>query len=311
MNILITGISGFVGSNFTESWKNRHTIYGLDITGKPIDGVIKIYSWNQLEQIPPIDAIVHLAGKAHDTKNESLAKEYFDINTALTKKIFDFFMQSTAKTFIFASSVKAAADSVSGDILTEDIVPDPKGPYGESKILAEKYILEKTSNLQVADKKIHILRPAMIHGSGNKGNLNLLYKVVKKGIPWPLGAFENRRSFCSIDNITFVVEHLITDNIESGIYHICDDEPLSTNQLIELIAESLNRKTAIWQIPKSWMQGVAKLGTVMRMPLNNERLRKLTENYVVSNKKIKKALRISQMPVTAVEGMKKTLESFK
>ncbi len=311
MNILITGINGFVGSNFVNSWKNKYTIYGLDINQTAKDGVEKIFSWEDLNTLPKTDAIIHLAGKAHDTKNESLADEYFEVNTELTKKIFDYFLQSEAKTFVFFSSVKAAADTVLEDELTEDIIPVPIGPYGESKILAENYILEKSNQLIIENKSIYILRPAMIHGPGNKGNLNLLYNVVKKGIPWPLGGFENLRSFCSIDNITYVVEQLILGIPKSSIYHVCDDTPMSTNQLIELIAESVDKKKRIWRFPKSIIFFLARLGDYLHLPLNRERLKKLTENYIVSNKKIKNALNISQMPITACEGMQKTLDSFK
>ncbi len=81
----------------------------------------------------------------------------------------------------------------------------------------------------------------MIHGSGNKGNLNLLYKIVQKGLPWPLGAFENKRSFTSIDNLTFIINQLIEKDIEPGIYQVADDEPLSTNELAKCQAsKSLN-----------------------------------------------------------------------
>ena len=75
----------------------------------------------------------------------------------------------------------------------------------------------------------------MIHGPGNKGNLNLLYGVVKKGIPWPLGAFENRRSFTSVGNLCYVIDGLLTKSVPSGIYHMGDDEALSTNELIAVI----------------------------------------------------------------------------
>jgi nucleoside-diphosphate-sugar epimerase len=121
--ILITG-NGFVGSNFAEKWKEYHILYGLDINQAPKDGVKAIYSWEQLAKIPKTDAIVHLAGKAHDTKNRSEAAEYFAINTGLTQKIFDYFLESNAKKFIFFSSVKAAADSVPGDVLTEEMKTD-------------------------------------------------------------------------------------------------------------------------------------------------------------------------------------------
>ena len=75
----------------------------------------------------------------------------------------------------------------------------------------------------------------MIHGPGNKGNLNLLYGVVKKGIPWPLGSFENKRTFTSIDNLCYIINGLLTKEVESGIYNINDDEAVSTNELIEII----------------------------------------------------------------------------
>jgi nucleoside-diphosphate-sugar epimerase len=151
----------------------------------------------------------------------------------------------------------------------------------------------------------------MIHGPGNKGNLNLLYKVVSKGIPWPLGAFENKRSFVSMDNLAFVISQILEKNIEPGIYNIADDQPLSTNRLIELIAESRGKQPRIWNIGKKWVHLAAKPGDVLPLPFNSERLKKLTESYVVSNTKLKKALGIQTMPVSAEEGMKETLESFK
>ena len=312
--ILITGINGFVGTNFTYSWLKSHIIYGLDIHQPDKEGVQRTFSWDELGKVPPVNAIVHLAGKAHDTKNQSEAQAYFDINTGLTQKIFDYFLQSDARTFIFFSSVKAAADSVPGDLLTEEVVPAPVGPYGESKIRAEEYILSKLSVLssQLSEKKVYILRPCMIHGPGNKGNLNLLYSVVKKGIPWPLGAYENRRSFCSVDNISYVVEQLIVkEGIEGGVYHVGDDEPISTNELIELISESVGKRSRIWRLPKGLMGAAASVGGLLHLPLNKDRLHKLTENYVVSNDKIKNALGIDRMPVSAKEGIKKTLESFR
>lgn len=314
MKILITGINGFVGTNFTNSWSGSHTIYGLDIHQPVKEGVEQIFSWDELGKVPQVDAIVHLAGKAHDTKNQSEAMTYFDINTGLTQKIFDYLLQSDAQSFIFFSSVKAAADSVPGDVLTEEVAPAPVGPYGESKIRAEEYILNKLSAIsdQRSAKRVFILRPCMIHGPGNKGNLNLLYNVVKKGIPWPLGTYENLRSFCSIDNISFVVEQLIVkEGIESGIYHVGDDEPLSTNELIKLISESVGKRAHIWNLPKGLMNAAASVGDALKLPLNKERLRKLTENYVVSNAKIKHALGIDKMPVSAKEGMRKTLDSFR
>lgn len=317
MKILITGIHGFVGSNLVNALKKEHTLYGVDIVAPVKEGVEKTFSWKDVDDnaIPPMDAIIHLAGKAHDTKNRAAAQVYFDVNTGLTQKIYDYFLKSEAKRFIFFSSVKAAADKVPGDVLTEEVVPAPKGPYGESKIRAEEYILKnealRTKNEESVSKRVFILRPCMIHGPGNKGNLNLLYGVVSKGIPWPLGAFENRRTFTSIDNLCFVVEGLLTKDVQSGIYHMADDEALSTNELIKVMCEAMGKKAHIWKINRSLMEGVASIGTTLHLPLNEERLGKLTENYVASNAKIKKALGIERMPVRAKDGLKKTILSFR
>ena len=310
MKILITGVHGFVGGNLVKSLSKEHLIYGLDIVSPVKEGVSSTFGWDSLDKpggTPDVDAIIHLAGKAHDTKNKAAADVYFKVNTELTKKMFDHFLASpTAKKFIFFSTAKAAADRVDG-ILTEDVTPAPVGPYGESKIAAEKYILEHMPT----DKQVYIFRPCMIHGPGNKGNLNLLYGVVRKGIPWPLGAFENRRTFTSIGNICFAVNGVLTKDVPSGIYNMGDDEALSTNELIEEICKSLGKEAHIWKLPKGLMTSAARLGGMLHLPLNPERLQKLTENYVSSNAKIKEALGVDRMPVDAREGLRRTLASFR
>ena len=308
MKILITGVHGFVGTNLVNALSAKNIIYGLDIISPTKEGVRFTFGWDFLDnpnEIPEVDAIIHLAGKAHDTKNQSAVDVYFKVNTDLTKRIYDYFLRSKAKKFIFFSTAKAAADRVDG-ILTEDVIPSPVGPYGESKIKAEEYILSKTDNT----KQVYILRPCMIHGPGNKGNLNLLYNVVKKGIPWPLGAFENKRTFTSIDNLCYIIDGLLKKDIESGVYNINDDEAVSTNELIKIICKATGKKACIWRIPKGLMEGVAKLGGILHLPLNQERLRKLTENYVSSNAKIKKALGVDRLPVSAKDGLIKTIRSF-
>ena len=309
MNILITGIHGFVGQNLMPYLEAKgHTIYGLGRTGD--------YVWDDLEsdRIPHVDAIIHLAGKAHDTKNQTEADVYFKVNRDLTMKIFSYFLNhQDIKKFIFFSSVKAAADQVVGEILTEDVTPTPKGPYGESKAEAEKQlndVWKQALSTQTDGRQLYILRPCMMHGPGNKGNLNLLYKVVNAGFPWPLGAFENKRSFCSIQNVCFVVEQLLEHNADSGVYNLADDEALSTNTLIEIICNCLRRKVRIWKFGRGAMTFLARIGDCLHLPLTTERLAKLTENYIVDNGKIKRALNIDKMPLSAREGLSYTIRSF-
>jgi nucleoside-diphosphate-sugar epimerase len=289
--VFLTGSSGFIGKNLIFFFKDKLTINKFDRT---------------LEILITDNIVIHLAGKAHDLKNTSTPEEYYQTNTELTKKLFDAFLASDAKVFISLSSVKAVADELQGE-LNEEHIPNPITHYGKSKLLAEQYILSKDIP---EGKRVYILRPCMIHGLENKGNLNLLYKLVSKGIPWPLGAFENKRSFCSIDNLMFIIKELIErEDIPSGVYNVADDDALSTNDLIGLIAHSQNRNPKIWEISKGFIELIAKIGDKLYLPLNSERLQKLTDSYIVSNQKINLAIG-KPLPVSSRDGLIKTFKSF-
>jgi nucleoside-diphosphate-sugar epimerase len=290
-SIFMSGSSGFVGLNLIEYLRSFFIFINYQR-----EAPIEI---NQ-------DIVIHLAGKSHDLKNTSTPDEYYQVNTELTKKVFDAFLSSEAKVFITLSSVKAVADKVEG-ALTEEHIPNPITHYGKSKLLVEQYILSKEIP---KGKRVYILRPCMIHGPGNKGNLNLLYSIVSKGLPWPLGSFINSRSYLSIENLSFIIKELIDRvDIPSGVYNLADDEALSTNELISLIAQSQEKAIKIWRISKKLIKILAKLGDKLHLPLNSERLQKLTESYVVSNTKIKQVLG-KGLPVSAKDGLVKTFKSF-
>ena len=279
MKILITGSNGFVGANLRKYLEGRgHQCVTLDVRDAD-------YDWTEFAKIPfeSCDAIVHLAGKAHDLKKVASEQSYFDINVGLTEKIFNVSIGKVPR-FVYFSSSKASADG---------------NAYGRSKLAAEQFL----------NGRAIVLRPAMIHGPGNKGNLNLLWGIARRGLPWPLAAFENKRSFTSIGNICAAVEALC-ERGENGIYPIADDEMLSTNRLIELIAETCGKKAKLWRIPKGLMRLAAKVGDVAHLPLNTERIEKLTEDSFVDNAALKKALGWDRMPVKAEDGMRATLRSF-
>ena len=103
------------------------------------------------------------------------------------------------------------------------------------------------------------------------------------------------------------------DNIDlftSGVYNIADDEPISTNELINLISVALGKNPHIWNVPQSLIKSLSKLGDMLSLPLNSERLYKLTETYIVSNNKIINAIN-KPLPKSAKEGLIKTFNSFK
>ncbi len=298
MQIIITGSSGFVGQNLVQTL-SRRSIETMLVSLRNKEWQ-KDFKYN-------VDAIIHLAGKAHDTSNVSNPQDYFTINRDLTIQLFDQFLSSEIKDFFYFSSVKAVADTVDG-VLTEQALANPLTPYGKSKLEAEKYLLSKELPL---GKRLFIIRPCMIHGPGNKGNLNLLFNIVKKGIPWPLGSFNNERSFLSIGNLCFLIERILQDeNLKSGIYNFSDDKALSTNELVSLISRTLNKKPKVWKINKRLIINLAKLGDKLSLPLNSERLKKLTESYVVSNAKIKRELKLEKLPISVQEGLEITIQSF-
>lgn len=298
IKIKITGSTGFVGVNLMKHLiAKSYQSESLNLRNPNWKSEIDFDS----------NAIIHLAGKAHDLKKSANESDYFDVNTKLTQELFDVFLESNCQDFIYFSSVKAVNDKTE-HIVTEETIAKPKTAYGLSKLQAEQYILSK---ILPQGKRVFIIRPSMIHGPGNKGNLNLLYQLVSKSLPWPLGAFQNQRSFCSIDNLCYVVQQILErEDISSGVYNLADDETVSTNEIIQLIASSINRKAIILKIPKIVIKTIARIGDVLRLPLNTERLDKLTENFAVSNAKIKSALKINKFPISAAEGFIKTFSSF-
>jgi nucleoside-diphosphate-sugar epimerase len=299
MRCVVTGSTGFVGTNLI-AYLNDDFNCIIPVSVRDLIDESIIFSCN---------SIVHLAGKAHDVSSVSLnnQKEYDIVNYEITKKLFNIFLTSNAEKFIFISSVKAVSDSPE-ELLTEGFIPNPKTPYGISKYRAEKYLL---SHSLPSGKLVYILRPCMIHGPGNRGNLNLLYKLIQKGIPYPLSAFENKRSFLSIENFCFTIKQLLTRNdIPSGIYNIADDKPLSTNRIVDLIACALNKKKYRIRVNRKIIILLAKIGDYFYLPFNSERLKKMVSDYIVSNEKLKNALGMS-LPIDAEVGLKKTLKSFK
>uniref|UniRef100_UPI0040479551 NAD-dependent epimerase/dehydratase family protein n=1 Tax=Algoriphagus sp. TaxID=1872435 RepID=UPI0040479551 len=289
--VFLTGHSGFVGKNFINRFSDYY--------------IIEKFIRNSFLQIDS-NIVLHFAGKSHDLNNSLSYDDYLEGNFEFSKTIFNAFLESKALVFITLSSVKAVVDFANFP-LKEETLANPSTTFGKSKLLVEQYILSKEIPV---GKRVYVLRPCMIHGPGNKGNLNLLNKFVSKSFPWPLGAFDNKRSFCSIDNLLFIIKELIErDDIPSGIYNVADDEGLSTNEVISILAETKNKKPKICKIPKRLIHIIAKIGNIMKLPLNEERLQILTHSYLVSNFKIKAAIG-KPLPFSSKEGFIKTFKSF-
>lgn len=297
---LIAGASGFVGQNLLPYLLDM----GAEVTPLSLRG-----KWE--EQVNHCDVIINLVGKAHDHTGTEQEEAYYFANVELTKQIFHVFAKSKAKLLIHISSLAALEEFESSRPLNESDECHPVSWYGNTKREAEEWLMAQ----KVPDnKKLIILRPPMIHGPGDKGNLTRLYKLISKGAPYPLASFDNKRSFISIQNFCFYIKQIIDnqDKLVSDIYHIADNEPVSTKQVIEIMKRESGNKVINLPIPKFLVKGIARVGDVMPiLPLNTKKLKKMTSDLLVSNAKINQVLELNQLPVTALEGLQMTIQSFK
>ncbi len=295
MKTSILGASGFIGQHLLKRITQSHAVSLRD------------ESWRG--QLLESKILVNLVGKAHDHRGTATKEDYWNANVKLIQEIYYAFVASRAKILIHVSSLAALEEFASDLPLTELDPCRPVSWYGKSKREAEEWLLAQQLPI---GKKILIIRAPMVHGEGDKGNLGLLYKLISKGIPYPLSSFDNRRSFISIENFCFFIEKMIDGNeaMDTGIYHVADDEALSTKEIIHIIQLVTGRKTINLALPKALVQFVARLGDSIPIPLNTKRLKKLTANLLLSNAKIKSALSINNLPCSAAEGLEKTIRSF-
>ena len=299
MKIAVFGSSGFIGKNLVKSLQQHNEVQEISLRHP---------SWkNNINQQTQV--FINLIGKAHDHKGTATEKDYNFANVELTQQMFETFKRSEAELFIQISSLAALEEFESLKPLVETDKCNPSSLYGKSKREAEKWLMKEDL---ASNKKLIIIRPPMVHGPGDKGNLGLLYKIISKGIPYPLAAFNNERSFISIDNFNFYIEQIIqkSNNLKNGIYHISDDESVATNEIIDIIKKVENIKLLNINFPKTMIRGLARIGDFVPIPLNTKKLKKLTNNLLIFNQKTKTALGIEKLPLTAEQGLEKTIRSF-
>ncbi|MBC7387695.1 MAG: NAD-dependent epimerase/dehydratase family protein [Opitutaceae bacterium] len=297
MNILLTGATGFVGQNFINYFSTRKTnfhIFALSRESSQTNSGFITWLYNQTDfnkvlSDNDIYAVIHLAGKAHDIKNTSQAEEYFDVNYGITKNLFDAFANSQASKFIFLSSIKAVGDDQSYISNALDL-SEPQTPYAKSKREAEKYI----QNYVLSNgKSYYILRPTLIYGAGVKGNLATLIKFANKGLPYPFESFENKRSYLSVNNLSFIFIKLIENEYESMTLNIANEDAISTKELISIIYKALGKKPSSLSFPQGLIKTLAKMGDIIPLPINSEKLNKITSSFVVDTAEMIKKLGFS------------------
>ncbi|ASD63968.1 NAD-dependent epimerase/dehydratase family protein [Bdellovibrio bacteriovorus] len=245
--VLLTGASGFVGSNFLQ----RH---GEDFTITTVS--LKSSSPESLN-LRGYDCILHCAALVHQMQGAP-EDQYFAVNYELTKKLANTAKRAGVPHFVFVSTAHVFGDS--GDLydharrLDEKSPCHPHDPYGRSKLAAEQYL----QSLSDETFKVSIVRPPMVYGKGAKGNILSLIKLVKTVPFMPLGYKENARSIVYVGNLCYQLS-LIIQKRAGGIFLPQDREPISIGTLVESIALALKVKRIIFKPPQMLLKALFAL----------------------------------------------------
>lgn len=269
-NILMTGASGFIGQALSKYLvaNNYHVTEAVRRSKKTEEissNLVKRLNIGDIsldidrkEQLNAIDCIIHLAGRAHvnNDASEDPLLEFRKVNTAGTLNLANSAVAAGVKRFIFLSSIGVNGNQ-SDTPFTEQDTPNPVEWYAISKLEAEIGLKEiaKTSNMDVV-----IIRPPLVYGMNAPGNFSKLWKAVMKGLPLPLGAIHNKRSFIAIDNLVDLIKTCIQHpNAAGQTFLASDDNDLSTTEFIKLIANSAKKPIRLLPMPASLIKIMASI----------------------------------------------------
>ncbi|KLE11272.1 epimerase [Aliarcobacter butzleri L354] len=230
--LLITGSNGFIGNYFINNYKSKYNIKTFSFLKDDINNL----------NCGDIDVVFHLSALVHQMGGAS-ASEYEKINVIQTIELAKKAKKSGIKHFVFMSTVKVYGEETNSKY-TENTVCNPEDDYGKSKLKAE----QELQKLEDENFKISIIRTPIVYGYGVKANIKNLINLVNKVPVLPFGKIKNKRSMVYIGNLCHLVDEIIIQK-KSGIFLACDDEPLSTSKLIDLIAKNLAKKTYLIKIP--------------------------------------------------------------
>lgn len=319
-SILITGATGFVASHLIpfldkQGWQitvavRRNLQLSPNVTPIYIGDIDGSTNWQNT--LDSIDTVIHLAARAHilhDTLPNPEA-EFFTVNTQGTANLAKQSIEAGVKHFIFISSIGAMA-TLSDQPLTENSPCQPDTPYGRSKFQAEQALIDLASRSQMSWT---ILRPPLVYGPSNPGNMERLIKLVEQGFPLPFGRVNNRRSFVYVGNLVDAIATCLTHpNARNQTFLVSDGQDLSTPELLRKIAHHLEKPCYLLPIPPSLLRITGRFGDAIEqstkrpLPLNTSTVDRLLGSLLVDSSYIRRTLNW-QPPYTIDEGLSKTLD---
>ena len=312
MKILVTGATGFIGTQLSETLANSgHEVRNTARSVAPNSSATRETVTCDLESADSLDhlttgcdAIVHLAGRAHVMSDDPATSEslYISANVDVTRKLAQSAARNGVKRMILVSSVKVNGESTTIDTpFTPHDTPNPQDPYGRSKTQAEQALWEVTSMSKLEGV---VIRPPLVYGPGVRANFASLIGVVDRGIPLPLGSIQNKRSFVSLDNLVDLISTTLqSPNATDNTFLVSDGHDLSTPELVRSIASALRKSTMLIPFPPVLLKLVAT--TAGKRGAYDRLCGSLTVDIALTKQKLSWT-----PPFTVQESMQRTVDAF-
>jgi nucleoside-diphosphate-sugar epimerase len=319
-SVLITGATGFIANHLIpllikQDWLIKTVIrsesHQLPARVNPVNvgSIDGTTDWRNILQ--GINTVIHLAARAHILQEQAFnpEAEFFKVNTEGTANLVKQSIEAGVKHFVFISSIGAMA-TISNQPLTENSPCQPDTPYGRSKLQAEQALINLASQSSMTWT---ILRPTLVYGSGNPGNMERLIKLINRGLALPFGLVNNRRSFVYVGNLVDAIATTLTHpKATNQIFLVSDGQDLSTPELIRKIAYHMRRPCNLLPVPPSLLKLVGYLGDTIQnlsqkpISLNTSTIDRLLGSLFIDSSHIQTTLKW-QPPFSIDQGLEQTL----
>lgn len=269
--ILITGATGFLGQQLTKSLVSQNDIQ-LSVSTRSTRDVFNdpritvffskdlVPETNWQDALNGCDVIIHTAARVHKVREHptDALQIYRKINVEGTMNLAQQAAKKGVKRFIFISSIHVNGNStLNNQAFSPDDKPNPSSAYALSKFEAEQALrqLAATTGMEFV-----IIRPPLIYGPGVKANFNRLIVWLHKGLPLPLGALNNKRSFVAIDNlISLIITCINHPRAANELFLVSDGEDISTTLLLQKMSQIMHKPTRLLSVPPFLLKWIASL----------------------------------------------------
>ena len=266
MNILLTGVTGFVGSRLFDVLSNTHNVSlltrnkanGFDNASNRYVVGDFLVNTDYSSATKEVDCVVHVAAKAHITNKtrEHSLDLYRATNTGGTLSLAKQAAVDGVRRFIFISSIGVNGFKNEFPFTCFDI-EQPFDHYAQSKFEAEIALRELAEDTGM---EVVIIRPPLVYGKGAPGNFGTLLKVSEKNLPLPLGRINNQRSFVAVDNLVDLIKTCIDHpSAANQTFLAGDDEDISTSDLLKKLTFAAGKKPCLLPVPVPFLKLLASI----------------------------------------------------